>query len=195
MILLGAILAAIQVQGAVADVAAAPPSIQAPARIVIPALGVSAPVVPVGEDSAGRMGVPTNGQDVAWWSLGQSPGQSGGTVMAGHLDWYGPLNRQTGRPQIVPAVFSHLDQLKLGDLIQIDDLTGYDLVYHVVSVRSVPYNSDLADLFSPDGASIISLLTCAGAWDQAAGTYDRRTVVIARLDWRWLWTKKIEDSR
>ncbi len=158
-----------------------------PTQIEIPAIHVSAGVVPVGEDSSGRMGVPTNSSDVAWWSLGQQPGQPGGTVFDGHLDWYAPSGRG-----VVPAVFWDLGRLRLGDMITVqpDDLT-----YHVTSVRSIPYTTDLSDLFSPDGASILTLLTCAGTWDASAHTYDQRTVVIARLDWRWIWTKKIEESR
>src|SRR6202023_2637201 len=45
-----------------------------PGRLIIRSIGVNAAVVPVGVDSAGAMGVPTQSADTAWYKFGPSPG-------------------------------------------------------------------------------------------------------------------------
>src|SRR5687767_8786482 len=43
------------------------PSVR-PERIEIPALGIDAPIVPVGTESDGAMGTPKSAHEVAWWN-------------------------------------------------------------------------------------------------------------------------------
>src|SRR6266404_5380421 len=86
----------------------------APLSIVIPKINVHAPVESVGMDNQGRMDVPKNAIDTAWYSPGYKPGMKGNAVIDGHLD------RVTG----APAVFWNLKELTLGDSIIVTENNG-----------------------------------------------------------------------
>ena len=63
-----------------------------PARLVIPKIGVDAPVAVKGLDPNGAMQNPNGPEDVAWCDFTSRPGQGGNAVFSGHLDYhdYGP---------------------------------------------------------------------------------------------------------
>lgn len=80
----------------------------APVRIVIPTLGVDAPVVALALDRDGLPAPP--GPAVAgWYGRGTSPGEPGSAVIVGHTR-AGPAG---------PAVFAGLDRLVPGDPIRV----------------------------------------------------------------------------
>ena len=64
------------------------PPVGAPLRLQIPAIGVDAPIVPVGLRSDGAMEVPP-AAEVGWYRLGPRPGEPGSAVLAGHIDFDG----------------------------------------------------------------------------------------------------------
>jgi len=138
-----------------------------PARLRIPAIGVDAPVEPVGVTADGKMDVPREVDDVGWYSPGVRPGEPGDAVFDGHLDWY------TG-----PAVFAGLHRLRSGDVIEIDLAGGGTVSFHVYQTATYPADQPPPDLFGRDGTPRLTLITCAGRWDGHA--YSRRLVVDAR---------------
>jgi hypothetical protein len=73
-------------------------------RIAIPAIGVSAPVVPLGLDRTGALEVPRDFAETGWWTGGARPGERGPAVVVGHVD------SSSG-----PAVFFRLGDLPRGD--------------------------------------------------------------------------------
>jgi len=87
----------------VVDRQAAPPR-----RIQIPAIGVSARVVPLRLAVGGSMQVPVNTSDTGWFEPGPEPGERGPAVLVGHVD------SKTG-----PSVFFKLGDLRRGGLIRI----------------------------------------------------------------------------
>lgn len=137
------------------------------ARLVIPSIGVNAAIEDVGLDNAGSMGVPVSPADVGWFSPGPWPGQAGDAVIDGHLDWYG-----------VPAVFWELDALKPGDTLELSR-DGQTSTFRVTRVNAYALNQEPAYLFGATGAPLLSLITCAGAWDSSHQIYDQRLVVDA----------------
>jgi LPXTG-site transpeptidase (sortase) family protein len=141
-----------------------------PARLRIPAIGVNAPVEQVTQKADGTMGTPTKFGDVAWYAPGQKPGAPGSAVFAGHVD-----NALT-----TAGIFEHLDQLKTGDYVSVEDSTGKTLVYRVASSKSYPANqAPLADIFATSGPQKLVLITCAGDWVTSEHQFDQRLVVIA----------------
>ena len=69
-----------------------------PVRVRLPALGVDAPVTPVGVDDRGRMDVPFDIRTVGWYRFGPGPGATtGSAVLSGHVDdrdqGYGAFHR------------------------------------------------------------------------------------------------------
>src|SRR5688572_7963661 len=58
-----------------------------PERLVVPSIGVDAPVIAVGLDEEGRMLSPEGPDPVGWYTFSPTPGQPGNTVISGHRDW------------------------------------------------------------------------------------------------------------
>lgn len=144
-----------------------------PVRLKIPVIGVDAKVQSVGLTNSGRMGIPTNFTDVAWYNLNPRPGQSGSAVIDGHLDNARDAN----------AVFARLNELKSGDEIFVVDERGLELKFVVKSsaVYSDSY-APLSTIFDKSGnIAKLNLITCDGAWDQQAKNYDKRLVVYTEL--------------
>lgn len=139
-----------------------------PTRLKIPAINVDAPVESVAQDSAGRMDVPKNSRNVAWYNLGYYPGQIGSAVMSGHLD-----NRDGSR-----AVFWDLEKLKSGDELIVTDSQGKEYVFEVTKVVKYKTNEvPLKDVFASHGTEQLNLITCEGTF--IGGIYDHRLVVYS----------------
>jgi sortase (surface protein transpeptidase) len=149
-----------------AIVAAAAP----PMRLLVPSINVNAPVEPVGLDAQGRMAVPSQASNVAWFKLGATPGDVGDAVIAGHLDW------TSG-----PAVFWYLGRVRKGDTITVVRADGSSVQFVADTSITVPYDASTDLLFTRDGPPSLTLITCAGAWDRQRGTYLQRLVVHATL--------------
>jgi LPXTG-site transpeptidase (sortase) family protein len=142
----------------------------APTRLVVPSIKVDAPVEPVGMDAQGRMGVPSQASNVAWYRLGSAPGDVGDAVIAGHLDW------TSG-----PAVFWSLGRMRKGDQITVVRADGSSVRFVTDASTMVPYDSPTDAFFTRAGPPSLTLITCAGAWDRQRGTYLQRLVVHATL--------------
>ncbi len=141
----------------------------APEHIAIPAIGVSAKVIPVGVAADGSMDVAHNQFDVAWYDLGPRPGADGTAVLAGHLD-----------TKLTPtAVFYNLNKLQPGDEVIITDASGRTLNFRVSESQTIPYNAATGDIFTNQGPSRIALVTCAGYWIKAKKSYSERLIVFA----------------
>jgi hypothetical protein len=145
--------------------------VQPPIRLIIGSIGVNAPVVPVGLDKSGAMGVTAASYDTGWYKLGPPPGDPGDAVIDGHLDWY-----DTSR-----AVFHNLKDLKPGDDIEVRRLDGISRHFRVTTVQKVPYNATVPGLFDTQGPPRLSLITCGGTWSASLGQYLERVVVDSAL--------------
>lgn len=141
-----------------------------PARVIIPAIGVSAAVVPEGLSTAGALEVPPlTARNVAgWWDGGAAPGQDGPAVIDGHVD-----SAQAG-----PLVFWNLRLLKPGDLVETEPGS---LRFTVTSVTQVskPAFPVLA-VYGPTKDPELRLVTCGGTFDDATGHYLSNVIVYAR---------------
>lgn len=141
-----------------------------PIRLKIPGINVDAAIEQVGLTAGGAMDVPKNQNNVAWYSLGQRPGEIGSAVIAGHFDWKNGL----------PAVFYRLDKLQKGDKIYVEDDRGATITFVVRESRNYDPKADASDVFiSNDGKSHLNLITCEGIWSKAANSYSKRLVVFS----------------
>jgi sortase (surface protein transpeptidase) len=140
-----------------------------PVRIVIPAIGVRAPVVPLGVDRAGALEVPRDVSKTGWWTGGARPGERGPAVIAGHVD-----------SQAGPAVFFRLGDLRRGDAISVDRADGSRVWFHVArSAHHPKARFPTAKVYGPTGKPALRLITCSGAFDRTTGHYRDNTVVYA----------------
>jgi sortase (surface protein transpeptidase) len=140
-----------------------------PLRLVIPAIGVDAAVVPEGTDSTGALQVPplTAPNLAGWWDGGAAPGQDGPAVIAGHVD-----SAQAGA-----LVFWNLRLLKPGDTVTVDP-SG--VTFAVTAVTQVAKTSfPTSEVYGPTPGPELRLVTCGGTFDSATGHYLSNLIVYA----------------
>ncbi len=126
-------------------------------RLLIPAIGVNAPIESVGVQPDGTMETPAQRpwNDVGWYNSGPRPGERGSAVIAGHLD----------RPGGNPAVFWRLRDLRVGDSVLVVDASGKALRFHVTRfIFFQPQDAPVQDIFGNTAGSFLNLTTCAGDW-------------------------------
>ncbi|MBU6321735.1 MAG: class F sortase [Patescibacteria group bacterium] len=143
-----------------------------PARLVIPVLGIDAPVEAVGVNAAGDMRAPSNFVDTAWYEYGPEPGARGSAVIDGHLD------NGLG----LAGVFRHLAEIPLGADIYVETASSTRTHFVVEATSTYPYQAvPLGELFNRADEPRLNLITCDGAFLPTGRTYDHRLVVWAVL--------------
>ncbi len=153
---------------------AAPLSFSAPVQIAIPAIGVRAAMIGLGENPDGTVRVPalSTPQLTSWFDDGPAPGQTGPAAVYGHVD----------TAASVPAVFYRLGDLLPGaqvDITRADHRVAVFAVYRVAEYAkdAFPTMTVYGDTPGPE----LRLITCGGAFDAASGGYLDNIVVYARL--------------
>lgn len=142
-----------------------------PIRITIPRLGVQSNLVNLGVDSSGAMEVPVEAADAGWYELGPTPGALGPAVIAGHVTW----NQS-------PAVFHRLGTLSRGDLVNVTRADGKTAVFSVEGVARYPKAQfPTQKVFGTIDHAGLRLITCGGAYDDAANRYLDNVVVFTEL--------------
>lgn len=161
-----------------ADPVADPPAAEAggdedpgaPTRLAIPAIGVDAPVNPVGLLSDGSMEVPGDVASIGWYEPGILPGASGSAVLAGHVD-----SREQGR-----GAFFDLRLVDPGDAITVEHDDGGTTTWEVTERRSYPKDVlPIDDIFTRFSETRLVLITCGGAFDRDTRHYTQNVVVYA----------------
>jgi Sortase domain len=144
-----------------------PPS--PPARLEIPAIGVSTPLVRLGLLADGAMEVPRDYGMAGWFTGGPMPGQLGPAVVAGHVD------SRTG-----PAVFYRLRDLRPGDQLRVVRADGRVVRFEVESLARYPKREFPDDeVFGATTTPALRLITCAGDFDRSQRSYHDNLVVSA----------------
>jgi sortase (surface protein transpeptidase) len=140
-----------------------------PLRLEIPALGVRAPIIPVGIRAAGAMEVPGDVDTVGWYRFGPSPGRTGSATLVGHVD-----SRVQGA-----GVFYRLSEAEPGAVVRVRLAGGRRETFEVVSRTLVPKDRLPRPIFARNGDPMLTLITCGGSFDQAAGSYTHNVLVAA----------------
>jgi hypothetical protein len=147
-----------------------------PTRIRIPAIGVSASIVPTSVAPSGAVNVPSDITTVGWYAPGPRPGDlTGSAVIVGHRD---------GAVQGHGAFYS-LGALSLGDRILVSTDHGFVVQYRIVSreVLSKPrFASAAPEYFAVSGPPRLTLITCGGVYDKQRGGYQANVIVTAIPD-------------
>ena len=135
----------------------------------------NARILPMGVNEAGELSTPNNIFDVGWYYSSGKPGQGGTLLIDGH----------NGGPH-VQGVFKDLPALGEGDIIKIERGDGRVFRYSVVENKNIPLSESndymATAITSPmRGKESITLISCAGEWSQAQGTYLARQFVRAIL--------------
>jgi hypothetical protein len=145
----------------------------APTQIEIPAIGVHAPVMQVGQNSDGTVQVPplSNHNLAAWYNGSVMPGQDGSSVILGHVDTYAG-----------PSVFYSIKNLRRGDAIDVVRADGSTAVFSVIGVEeAAKADFPTADVYDNVSYPALRLITCGGPFDPSQGSYLDNIVVYAYL--------------
>ena len=139
-----------------------------PVALVIPAIGVSARVVPEDLGPGGALDIPPP-QQVGWYDRGPAPDQSGTTMLAGHIDDNG-----------VPGALLRLNDVQLGAAVRVTTASGRVAAYTVTRREMLPQHElAFSGLLSQQGAPSLVLVSCGGAYDEATHLYLDNIVVVA----------------
>jgi Sortase domain len=142
-----------------AHVAAGLPAEARPVSIEIPAVGVDAPVVPVGLLADRTMEVPAVDQ-AGWYEPGPRPGEAGPAVIVGHVD------SRRG-----PAVFFRLQELRPGDRIVVGLDGGAARSFLVERVERRPKEDlPVGRIWDRADRPVLRLITCGGSSTAAPAT-------------------------
>ncbi|MFC4907099.1 class F sortase [Actinomadura gamaensis] len=156
--------------GATSPRPAAPLTRSAPVRLLVPAIGVDAPVLALGLNPDGTVQEPSLGQPhlTSWYDLGSAPGEKGPATFFGHID-----TRASG-----PAVFYRLARLRPGDEVRVPRRDGITAVFQITSVEEVAKSRfPTVRVYGDTPDSTIRLVSCGGEFDASTGHY--RDNVIA----------------
>jgi hypothetical protein len=140
-------------------------------KVRVPALGINAPVQPVGIDRDGNMAVPSTAFTAGWYRLGPAPGQSGDAVLTCHNTWSGASR----------ALCYNLHTVSVGADVETQNVGGGVHHWTIESIQRVPFSARPAGLFATTGPPRLSIITCDGDWDPVHQTYAFRLIVNARL--------------
>jgi sortase (surface protein transpeptidase) len=136
----------------------------------LPALEVSAPVLPVGT-TGGTLQIPADPDEIGWWRGSVAAGSaSGSTVLAGHVD-----TAEQG-----PGALYRLTDLNAGDPVTVTLADGREVPYRVEARRTYVKGEGLPEaLFHTDGPAQLVLITCGGPFDERTLSYEDNVVVLA----------------
>ncbi len=144
-----------------------------PVRLLIPDIGVDAPMMPLELDSEGTLETPPADDPgmAGWYADGTAPGAVGTAVTAGHVDT--PLG---------PGVFYQLGALEQGDTIEVVREDRRTAVFTVDAVE-VHDKADFPDekVYGNSDRPELRVITCGGDYSKGTG-YQGNIVVYATLD-------------
>lgn len=149
------------------------PAAETGMRMVIPAIGVNAPVTARKMGSDGVMGPPNGRFDVVWYdfsgwpNMGGYPGTSGNAIFSGHVDYH---------PNYT-AVFWDLRQLGAGDIVEVHLPGGEVARYSVQWTQTIGGGADFGPLAQTTGEGVITIVTCQGTFNSATREYSSRLIV------------------
>lgn len=146
-----------------------------PTALAIPAIGVAAALVRLGQAADGTIEVPAPGpgyDSPGWYRYSPTPGSLGPAVIVGHLD-----SARSG-----PSVFYRLGELRSGDAISVSRSDGTVAVFAVQEVRRFgKADFPTALVYGNTDHAALRLITCGGPFDRASGHYRDNIVVTASL--------------
>ena len=139
-----------------------------PVAIRVGDINLDASVIPVGVDAEKQLDVPS-ADLVGWYQYSPTPGSSGATVLAAHVDYGGKQ-----------GAFFNLHQLAIGERFELVLEDGSIKEYEVTGNTTYDkVNLPEEDLFRKDGKPVLQLVTCGGTFDPVARSYEANVVVSA----------------
>lgn len=144
-----------------------------PVRLLIPKISVDAPFTDLAIGRAGQLQPPPahNTNLVGWYAKGASPGETGTSIIAGHVD-----------TTTSAAVFASLRELEKGDRFQVLRADGRKASFVVDSTETFDKDTFPSErVYGDTSRAQVRLITCAGDYDRQVKDYTANLVVFAHL--------------
>ncbi len=142
-----------------------------PEWLVIPAIGVSTTLVKLGLTAQGDLQVPATAAVAGWYKGSPRPGETGSSIIAGHID-----------SQAGPGIFYRLHQLRRGQFIYVIRANHTVAVFEVTRLRSYAKSAfPRSVVYGAVPDAELRVITCGGTFDYATGSYLSNVVVYAVL--------------
>jgi hypothetical protein len=145
-------------------------SVAVPVRLRIPAIGVNAPVLPIGVQAGGALAIPPDPSDVGWWAGGSFPGaRTGAVILVGHIN----------SAVLGPGALLRLQDARPGNVITVI-AAGHAYRYRVVALRAyAKANLPVAAVFGQQVTARLVVISCGGPFDASTGHYLDNIVAYA----------------
>ncbi|KGN31536.1 hypothetical protein N802_03975 [Knoellia sinensis KCTC 19936] len=142
-----------------------------PTKVILPTLGVNAPIIDLSLKPDRRMEVPDNGTEAGWFTSSPTPGELGPSIIAAHVTH-----------ESKPAVFFELGGMRQGDRIEVEREDGTTATFGVTEVGQYPKAHFPSDkVYGSVDRAALRLITCGGVLDGETGSHVDNIVVYAHL--------------
>lgn len=139
-----------------------------PIRVEIAAVGVTAPIGPLGLNRDGTLQVPADFGRAGWYTGRPTPGESGPAVIVAH---------RAGRRG--PGAFWRLPDVQAGQDIVITRADGRRILFTVDRVEQHRKDAfPTAAVYGPVPETALRLITCGGPFEPALGDHYRDNVIV-----------------
>jgi len=142
-----------------------------PVGLVIPSLGVNAPVEPILTGAGQVLQPPDDPSKVGWWLASSPPGADiGPTVLVGHVD-----SAAAG-----PGALYRLTDLEPGAQVIVRTAVDSEVAFAVADRTTYNKSDGLPpELFDLNGPAQLILITCGGEFDPDTASYEQNIVLRA----------------
>jgi hypothetical protein len=144
-----------------------------PVRILIPGVGVDAPVIAVGNGPSGVVQLPPLADHnlAGWYEHSVTPGEEGTSLIVGHVDSYKGI-----------SVFFRIRYLKRGDIIRVLLRDGLTAVFSVDGVQLAAKDAfPAAQALGATRYASLRLVTCGGPFNDVTREYTDNIIIYAHL--------------
>ncbi|MFC8869194.1 class F sortase [Streptomyces sp. NPDC057148] len=144
-----------------------------PVRLLIPEISVDAPFTGLAIGKNGQLEAPPPDDTdlVGWYAKGASPGETGTSIIAGHVD-----------TKTSAAVFARLSELDEGDVFRVERADGRTASFEVDALETFDKDDFPSKrVYGDTDRAEVRLITCAGDYDRKAKDYTDNLVVFAHL--------------
>ncbi|MDV6278499.1 class F sortase [Rhodococcus erythropolis] len=143
----------------------------APVALRIPAIGVDETLIQLALNADETVEVPLDYQKPGWFKYGPTPGNTGSSVILGHVDSFDG-----------PAVFYQLHALAAGDRVEVTLPDGTTAHFEVTRLATYPKEQFPAEeVYGEHGFSALQLVTCGGEFDPVTRSYESNVVAYTSL--------------
>jgi sortase (surface protein transpeptidase) len=132
---------------------------------------VQSTLIRLGLNADGTVQVPMSFHVAGWYEHSVTPGQTGPSVILGHVDSKGG-----------PGIFFRLGALHPSDRVVVKRADGTAATFEITAVRSYfKQRFPTLDVYGNTPTPTIRLITCGGTFDRATGHYLSNIVAFGQL--------------